>query len=1027
MSRSIPTIQDGVLAPGKTPSADSTSAVGTPAWFEWLECHSTFRFTCSEGTYTARKERRADSWYWYAYRRAQGRLHTLYIGKSHDLTLLRLSEIAQLMTLECASTVSEHSAQSSRSADAPDQDALLSTKLSVPPVRSALVARQRLVKQLDAGMSGRLLLVTGPAGSGKTTLLSNWLQSSSLPVAWLSLDASDNDPVRFWTYVIASLQKIQPGLAAHLITMFPVGKTRSLETTMTAFINTLATLSEDIVLVLDDYHVIESQPIHDAITFLLDYMPSRFHLALASRSNPPFPLPRLRARGLLLEIAAHDLRFSRDEAEAFFHHVMDINLSHEDITLLTKRTEGWVAGLHLVSLALRGRQNVARFVADFQGNHRYILDYLATEVLQRQPELIQQFLLQTSLLDRFNGSLCDAVTGQQNSQSLLGQLEQSNLFLVPLDEQRSWYRYHQLFAGFLNERLRLAFPDMLHTLHHRAAQWHIRHGLIMEAIHHALAAHEFSLAAYLIQKMAHTMLMRREVTTLLGWLAALPATIIEDTPHLSLVYAWALIHTNQLEAVEQHLQSAESAIEAGKTLADIPSVQGEIAAIRARVAAFQGDSSRTIELSQQALALLPEKVAHVRGEVALNLGIAHISKGDTTAANKAFLQSREISVSAGNLRTAMLAIRYLALVQVDLGLLHQAAETYRHGLSIAHTMGEAMLPPPGFMHLGLAELLYEWNRLEEATLHLEEAIERGQRGGDVKIWLMSYLLLAKVKRACGDMEGVASILERVERLIQQAHFTRARLWLETDRALAAIEQGNSAAAANWVQTCGLDADAAPSLALEYEYFILAHMLLAQGKTGQAIHIASHLLRLSEEQERTGVMISNLALLAAAYETANNTKRAMSMLAYALSLAEPQGYIRTFVNEGPVLAQVLKKMRKTSVARRSQNNNHLWTFSLPYIDTLLAAFDTTSTSHSLPLNENGYHQNIQPQPTLSESLSERELEVLHLIAAGQSNREIAQQLIVGLNTVKTHIKSIYAKLDVHTRTQALLRAQSLRLL
>lgn len=453
-------------------------------------------------------------------------------------------------------------------------------------------------------------------------------------------------------------------------------------------------------------------------------------------------------------------------------------------------------------------------------------------------------------------------------------------------------------------------------------------------------------------------------------------------------------------------------------------MRGEIAAIRARVTVFSGDSSRTIELSQHALALLPEKAVHIRGEAALNLGIAYSSNGNTASASQAFVQARDISEAAGNLRTAMLAVRYLALVRVDQGLLHQAAEMYRQGLNVAHSAGETMLPPIGFMHLGLAEVLYEWNRLDEATTHLEDAIERGQHGGDVKIWLMSYLLLAQLKHACGDWDSVNSILEKVEHLIRQANFTRAHLWLKTDRALIEIAKGNVAAAANWEQTCGLDTDAEPTFALEYEYFILARMLLAQGKTQKAIHITSQLLCMAEESERTGVMINNLSLLATAYETSNNSKQAMHVLGRALALAEPQGYIRTFINMGASMACLLKKLRRAYLARQQSGNNQGWMFSLNYIDTLLAISGNTQ---GVLNNETEIVHNTSPLQPLLESLSEREEEVLQLLAAGQSNREIAQHLIVGLNTVKTHVKSIYGKLDVHSRTQALVRAQSLRLL
>ena len=632
MARTTPRVSGDILL-GHLAAGTETVPISldTPAWFSWLEQHSTFCFDYAGGTFSARKEQRFGGWYWYAYRRRGRKLHTAYLGKSDLLTSERLHRVAQLLATPAASSNGHQPRRadmSSPSAPGPR----LSTKLFIPTPRPDLVHRPRLLQDLTRGVQRKLTLIAAPAGFGKTTLLSAWAARSPAPIAWVSLDASDNDATAFWDYVMAALDRLHPGVGDPARALLYAPLPQPIEAVLTMLMNGIAVLTDPVVLVLDDYHVIDAQPIHLAVTFLLEHMPPQLRVVLASRAEPPVSVARLRVQGHILEVRAADLRFTADETTSFLTEVMHLDLSPADIATLAGRTEGWIAGLHLAAVTLQGRGSPVGQVADFTGSHRSIVDYLAEEVLQRQPARVQRFLLETSILDRLNGPLCDAVTGHTGSQAMLEKTDAANLFLVPLDEQRFWYRYHHLFAEFLRNRLRQRQPDLVAQLHTRASSWHARHLLLIEAVTHALAAGEHESAANLIEQSAAMMLwVRCDVFTIQQIMKLLPDATARARPKVCLAYAWAVTLTRPSDA-ERFVRYAEDSLRqdqshthpgAGTATAQIVNRQallGEIAAIRARVASIQGDRERTAAFAHEALANVPETDINIRALVALSLG-----------------------------------------------------------------------------------------------------------------------------------------------------------------------------------------------------------------------------------------------------------------------------------------------------------------------------------------------------------------------------------------------------------------------
>jgi LuxR family maltose regulon positive regulatory protein len=876
---------------------------------------------------------------------------------------------------------------------------LLTTKLYTPPVRPELVPRARLTERLNEGTTRKLTLVSAPAGFGKTTLLSEWTQQSPFPVTWVSLDADDRDPARFWAYFMAALQTVQAEAGRAILAAFQSPQPPPIEVVLTALINEIAAMPHHFALVLDDYHLIEAQPIHGALAFLLDHLPPQMHLIIAGRADPPLPLARLRGRGQLTELREDDLRFTPDEATAFLNHVMGLNLSEQDAAALEARTEGWIVGLQLAALSMQGRHDVGQFVESFTGSHRYILDYLIEEVFQQQSAEVQDFLLKTSILDRFTAPLCDAIVEQDgilpyDAQAMLERLDQANLFIIPLDHERRWYRYHRLFADLLRHRLDMVSgPERVALLHAQASKWYETNGFPADAVHHALAAHDWERAATLILDVSETMLKRGEVTTLLGWLQALPDEVVRARPGLCLNYSWALVLTGQMDAAESYLRQAE------QTAQDAPALLGEIIAAQAYIARARGDDRRTIELSQRALSLLPQADLLSRSVVAVNLGIAHWSSGHLTEAEQALTEADYAAQQSGNIYARLTALCFLGTIQAAWGRLHRAAELFRQATRLG---GQS--PGTALAHNDLGALLYEWNDLEAAADHLQRGIELSQRGGNVEVQIGGYRTLARVKQAQGDASAALDALQKAHQLAHEkdvSPLVRARnAAYHVEMALA---QDDVATAVHWAEQVTEDADAFPF----YPFLRLtpARLLLAQNQMAAA---AKQSEALYEMAVRAGwqfgvVEVRALQALAAPTPTA-----ALAFLADALALAQPEGHVRTFVDKGEPMAALLREAASQGMAP-------------DYVAKLLAAFEVAPQERRRP------EPPPPPAQPLIEPLSERELQVLRLVATGLSNRDIAEALYISVNTVKTHLQRIYGKLGVSSRTAATTKAQKLNLL
>jgi LuxR family maltose regulon positive regulatory protein len=716
------------------------------------------------------------------------------------------------------------------------------------------------------------------------------------------------------------------------------------------------------------------------------------HLVIASREDPPLPLSRLRARGQATEIRRADLQFTPEETAEFLQRVARQELPPRDVAALQRRTEGWVAGLQLLALSIRGRDDVRQLVRSFTGSHRYVLDYLIEEVFEQQSAEAQDFLLKTSILDRFTADLCDAVTGRNDGRAVLLALDQANLFIVRLDESRQWYRYHRLFADLLRHRLEVASTHELAQLHRRASRWYAANGLPADAVQHALAGSDWERAATLTLDLSESMLKRGEVATLLGWLQALPDEEVCTRPQLCLSYSWALILTSQLDAAEFYLRRAEQAAE------DAPVLLGDIVAAQAFIARTRGDDQRTIEISRRALSLLPPDNPAGRSAVAVNLGIAHWSSGHLAEAEQALMEADHAAQRSGNTYARLTALGFLGMAQAAQGRLHQAAELLRQTIRLG---GQS--PAIALAHSALSALLYEWNDLEVAADHVQRAIELSQRGGNVEIQIGGYRTLARVKQAQGDAAAALDALENAHRLTRDSdvppllHARNGACHVQV-----ALAQGDLPTAIRWAEQVTQDADASPFYPLLG--LTPARLLLARDERAAA---AKQLAGWYETAVRAGWQYGIIEVRALQALAAPTPDEALALLADGLALAQPEGYVRTFVDEGEPLAALLREAAAQGIAPE-------------YVRRLLAAFSRPPTPPRTPTP-------THPRtPTLIEPLSERELDVLHLLADGLTNHEIAQALCVSVNTVKTHLSSIYGKLGVHSRREAAAQARELGL-
>jgi LuxR family maltose regulon positive regulatory protein len=854
-----------------------------------------------------------------------------------------------------------------------------------------------LIQRLDDGLASgcKLTLISAPAGFGKTTLVTEWLESVDRPCAWLSLDEADNDRARFFAYLVAALQRIDPGIGQSAQAILRSPQPPAPEVLLIGLINDIATTPMPFTLVLDDYHLIHTLSIHQQLAFLIDHQPPNIHLVIATREDPPLPhLSRLRARGQAADIRQSDLRFTAEEADDFLRRTSQLELSSSQVTALHRRTEGWVAGLQLAALSLRGRDDVQRLVRSFTGSQRYILDYLIEEVFQKQPAGVQDFLLKTSILDRFTAPLCDVVVQRDDSREVLLALDQANLFIVSLDESRSWYRYHRLFADLLRHRLDIE-TEQVATLHQRASRWYADNSLPADAVRHSLAASDWERAAALILSISTIMLQRGQVTTLLGWFRALPDELVRAHPRLCVEYSWPLILTEQIDSAESFLFRVEQAVQGDKSLL------GEIAAAQAYIARARDDTQRVGELSERALALLPQDDLSGRSVVALNLGIAQWHTGRLVQAERALKEAQRAAQGAGNDYVVMTAIVVLGRIQAVRGNLRRSAQLFQQVIEQG-----GGLPIIALAHISLAELYYEWNDLESATDCMQQGLELSQRSGGMEFQITAYLALAQLKQAQGKDSAAQEALQTGWQLIEQSSLSpSARLHGRTSRVLIALAEGDLDEAAHWAEGFprGEDVETVPDRL--HLMLAQARLLLAQDEPAAAAEQLEAREAMASRAGWESALVQTRALQALAASTLDE---ALAFLSEALTTAEPEGYVRTFVDLGEPMTQLLREAAARGIA-------------VQYVRALLAAVQV-SYSESMQVA----HASLRWQPLIA-PLSERELQVLGLLVEGQTYQEIAQALYISINTVKTHLKNIYGKLGVHNRRQAVGRAKELDLL
>lgn len=884
------------------------------------------------------------------------------------------------------------------------QTSFLSTKLYFPSPRPSLVPRPRLVECLQTGLGGPLTLISAPAGYGKTTLLVEWRAGAgcNFPAAWFSIDSGDNNLFRFWEYLTAALETLQRGLAGEVTSLLQAPQLPPPEALVAALVNGLAGFTKDSALILDDYHLITSSEIHQYLICLLDHLPPHMHLVLLTRLDPSIPLARLRARGHLTEIRAADLRFTVAEAAAFLNQMMGLALTEKQVEILEQRTEGWIAGLQLAALTMQGHGDLESFVTAFTGSHRYVLDYLVEEVLSLQSERIRDFLLKTSILERMNAALCNTLTDESDGQAALEELERANLFVVVLDSSRQWYRYHHLFADVLQVRLRQTDPGRLLDMHRRAAGWLEQNGFLPEALHHALAAGDRENAGRLAELVGGQMLNRGELVALLGWLEVL-RDLVPERPGLCIAKAWALALTGQDAEVEPLLGRAEQLL-AGSPIDETSQQRcGIIAAIRCYLARHTGDAPCCLELGRQALEILPESNPGVRGVVHLSLGSAHILRGDFAAAIQSMREASRLGKLGNNLNLAVNAISTVATLLMAHGQLHQSEDTFAEAMTLARLPDGRVLPIAGRVHSGLCRLFYEWNDLAVAQEHARQAYELGQIWGDADSLVAAHVILARSHQARGDLRSAEESLRAAENLARTRQLTLTSAGrVEMERLSLWLARGNYEACERWRLANEASASNIDKPTLNSgKRLMLARIHLAQGDGSAALKVLSQLLRASEAAGNWGSVIELLALQSLAWQQKGNLPSALKALGRALALAEPEGYLRTFLDEGQPMLGLLRRAASKGLHPA-------------YVRQILAAVAPAGES-SRP---------VQP---LIEPLSKRELEILRLIAAGKSNRQIAEELFLTVGTVKRHISNTFSKMNVQSRTKCLARARELDLL
>ena len=935
---------------------------------------------------------------------------------------------------------------------------LVVTKLLPPPPRPDRVARPRLTDRL-AGSTSRLTLISAPPGFGKTALLADWLARATadgLSVGWVSLDSADDDPARFWTYLIAACRDLggeSVGQSALAIIRTP--QPPPSETALALLVNDLAALPADRprALVLDDYHAIGSPAIHQGVAFLIDHLPPGVRLVMATRADPPMPLARLRVRGQLTEIRAADLRFTDDEAAEFVGRVAGGRLGSDVAATLAARTEGWAAGLQLAALALQS-QDPESFLRDFTGSHRFVFDYLADEVLGRLPKSDRSFLLQTSILESLSGPLCDAVTGRADGQATLRRLEAANLFVVPLDAAREWYRYHHLFASFLRAQLEAeSEPAEVVALHRRAGEWHESEGTTADAVEHAFQGGDESRAADLIAARIQPLFRRNELTTIVAWCRRLSPGSIEARPGLGLSYAWALLAIGRSDEVEERLAAVERTCGIAKlSIADrgfavLPAgaraLAIQVAVIRCTLALNRWDIPLLMQhtdallphLADDAADLAPDILSSLKPVVYFDRGLAHEFGGRLDVAAEAFGEAVRASGGDNNPHVTALALSHLAAVRFARGQIDAAVATYAEAREAARSIDGARSPLSAIAEAGLGIILLERGELNAAQALFDEAIELGKRWNNAESLTMSHFGLARVHRARGDCGAAAASLRALAASIpavsRDAHLPTIRAF----EARLALDGGDLGAARRWSDTLTPPAEPVALLPRAGDYATLARVRIAEGRSAEAEPLLATLVEVAESTGRARLAVEALALLALARQARGQSGAALDALDRALALATSGGFRRVFLDEGPALVDLLRE-----AARRGRFRG--------FVADLLAAADlsasatigsTAACPPPPPDNRSGQSaappisssapgarsRPAAPSP-LVEALTQREREVLALVVAGRSNAEIAESLVLSVGTVKTHTHNLYTKLGVGTRAAAIARARALGL-
>jgi LuxR family maltose regulon positive regulatory protein len=886
---------------------------------------------------------------------------------------------------------------------------LLLTKFYIPPRRSNHITRPRLVDLLNGGLDKTLILVSAPAGYGKSTLVSSWLKETGISSAWLSLDAGDNDPFRFLQYLLTAIQPVAPGIGGNLGDMLQSMQPAQFENVINLLTNELASDSDQFVLVLDDFHLINSEAVINIVLYLIEHLPYQKHLALLTRIDPPLPLSRLRVRNQLVDIRADQLRFTRNEIASFLNDVVGLTLSADDLSAMETRTEGWIAGLQLAALSMQSSKDIHAFVSAFTGSHHYVMDYLVEEVLRLQPRKVSDFLLQTSILDHMCGPLCESVINVNteepvNGTEMLVALERMNLFVIPLDDERRWYRYHHLLADVLRKHLEQHYPQLLPELHRRASQWYEQNGLTSDAIQHSLTAGDQDRAIQIIEQNGALLLIRGELSNLPNWIKAVESRS-QTRPWMYIFKAWLLVLAGPSDQVEEMLLIAEKLISSLEPDIGIQIMQGAIATVRSWLSNDKGEMYPAASFARQALDCLPDidlVSRSLRTVATALLGDANSMNGELEYARQAYTDAKRIGQAAGDVHLVILVNSNLANILMEQGLLHQAAEIYTETLQMATRPDGKKLVTAARVYEELSQISYEWNHLETAMEQVDRSIELCKQWGNMGHLAVASLRLARLEQVQGNRQAAAETMRSAEKIISEHHLApKYSSWVKYALSRLWIAQRNLEKASHILQESSITThDEIPYLR-EPEFLALLRLLMAQGEYTDSLALSKHLLQKAETSRRMGRVIEVLVLQALIFQGRKETEQALAVLKRALSLARPERYTRTFTDEGEPIARLLHLARSRQIETE-------------YVTDLLSVIEkATGTTQA-------------PAQLLIEPLTTREIEVLKLIEAGCSNQEIAEKLVISFTTVKRHISNIYTKLDAKSRTQAIAVGKELKL-